>query len=124
MNTTRTQTTQARSAPAPVTRPRTDVLETDDALILVADLPGVDEASVELSLTDDVLTLRARPAAPSAEGWRAVWSEFTLGDYERRFRLSAEIDGDAIAASIQQGRLQVTLPKRRPRSTKIEVKTS
>ena len=121
MTTTKTQT---HSAPTEVLRPRTDVLETADALILVADLAGVDDGSVELSLTDDVLTLRARPGAPAPEGWRAVWSEITLGDYERRLRLSAEIDGDAIAATIQQGRLQVTLPKRRPRSSRIEVKPS
>jgi HSP20 family protein len=119
-----TTSTQTRTTPTQALRPRTDVLETADALILVADLPGVDEGSVELSLTDDVLTLRARSGAPAPEGWRPVWSEFTLGEYERRFRLSAEIDGDAIAASIQQGRLQVTLPKRRPRSKPIEVKTS
>jgi len=98
-------------------------------LILVADLPGVDEGSVELSLADGVLTLRAKPvaanASPSnASEWKAVWSEFTLVDYERRFRLSAEIDGEAIAASIQQGRLRVTLPKRRPRANRIEVKAS
>jgi HSP20 family protein len=120
MNTTKQETRSAARA----LRPRTDVLETADALVLVADLAGVDDSSVELSLTDDVLTVRARAGAPAPEGWRTVWSEFTLGDYERRFRLSADIDGDAIAATIQQGRLQVTLPKRRPRSNRIEVKST
>jgi HSP20 family molecular chaperone IbpA len=71
MTTTKTQT---HSAPKQALRPRTDVLETAEALILVADLAGVDDGSVELSLTDDVLTLRARPAPCGASSRSATTS--------------------------------------------------
>jgi len=106
-------------------RPRTDVFETDEALVLVADLPGVDESSLELSLAEDVLTLRAQPAPAAPQGWNPSWEEFQLpASYERSFRLAAEIDREEIGATIQQGRLRVTLKKRQPRSNKIPVTAS
>jgi HSP20 family molecular chaperone IbpA len=103
-------------------RPRTDVFETNEALILVADVPGADQDSVELSLTDDVLVLRARPVSAAPEGWLPAGSEFELADYERSFRLTSEIDREGISAAITNGRLRVTLKKRQPRSSRIEVR--
>jgi HSP20 family molecular chaperone IbpA len=102
--------------------PRTDVFETEDALILVADVPGADQDSIELALVEDVLTLRARPRATAPEGWKAAGRELVLSDYERSFRLGVEIDRDAPSATLENGRLRVVLRKRQPRSNRIEVR--
>jgi len=103
-------------------RPRTDVFETDETLVLVCDVPGADEGSVELALEDDVLTLRARSVLTAPEGWQPAGSEFELPDYERSFRLAADIDRDALTATLHNGRLRVVLKKRQPRRSRIEVR--
>jgi len=105
-------------------RPRTDVFETDQALVLLADLPGVDEGAVELTLTDDVLGLRARPSTTAPEGWRALGPTVEAHEFERRFQLATEIDRDGIEAELRDGRLRVTLKKRQPRSSTIAVRGS
>jgi HSP20 family protein len=103
-------------------RPRTDVFETNEALILVADVPGADQDSVELALAGDELTLRARCVVTPPEGWQPAGSEFELPDYERSFLLAADIDREALSATLQNGRLRVVLKKRQPRTSKIEVR--
>lgn len=118
------QPASTSTAPRPRVRPRTDVLETPEALILVADVPGVDATSIELELVEDVLTLRASPAVRAPEGWAPAGSEFDLPDYERSFRLHADVDREAPAASVQNGRLKVVLRKRLPRASRIPVQGS
>lgn len=118
-----TRAVQQATGPGRVkVRPRTDVFETNEALILVADVPGADQDSVELALTGDELTLRARSVVTPPEGWQPAGSEFELPDYERSFRLAADIDRDGLAATLQNGRLRVVLKKRQPRTSKIEVR--
>jgi len=123
-----TAQTVEKTMPTPPTvertkvRPRTDVFETKEALILVADVPGADQDSIELALEDDVLTLRARSVVTAPEGWQPAGSEFELPDYERSFRLAVDIDRDALAATLQNGRLRVVLKKRQLRTSKIEVR--
>jgi len=117
-----TQAMQKPSAERVKARPRTDVFETDEALILVADVPGADLDSIELALEDDVLTLRARSVVTAPEGWQPVGSELELPDYERSFRLAADIDREALAATLQNGRLRVVLKKRQPQTSRIEVR--
>jgi HSP20 family molecular chaperone IbpA len=106
----------------PKIRPRTDVFETADSLILVADVPGAEQDSVALSLTDNVLTLRAKSVSAPPAGWRPIGSEFELPDYERHFQLTAEIDPAEITAVLHNGRMRVTLKKHAPRSNRIEVR--
>jgi HSP20 family molecular chaperone IbpA len=101
-------------------RPSTDVFETQDALVVIADVPGADEGSVELRLTDDILELRARPTLTVPEGWQPAGAEFELPDYERRFRITAELAKEPITATLNKGRLKVVLKKRQP--TRIEVR--
>lgn len=114
---------QARPTPStrPTVRPRTDVFETPEALVLVADVPGADADSIELSLQDEVLVLRARSVQTSPEGWQPIGAEFELPDYERSFRLEVEIEREGLAASLHGGRLRVVLPKRKPRTERIPV---
>ena len=102
--------------------PRTDVYETADSLILLADVPGADQDSIELSLAEDVLTLRARPVATVPEGWRACGAEFELPHYERRLRLTVPIDPAGVQADLANGRLRVTMKKLAPRAQRIQVR--
>ena len=113
---------QATGAGRIKVRPRTDVYETDEALILVADVPGADQDSVELALTGDELTLRARSVVTAPEGWQPAGSGLELPDYERSFLLAADIDREGLSATLHNGRLRVVLKKLQPRKSRIEVR--
>jgi HSP20 family molecular chaperone IbpA len=102
-------------------RPRTDVFETPEALIVVADMPGATRDTLEITLTEDVLRLRARSVVTPPADWRPAGAEFELPDYERSFRVAADIDRDGLTATIQNGRVEVVLKKRQPRSQRIEI---
>lgn len=90
--------------------PRVDIYETKNSLVLVADMPGVDERTVDVELEKNVLTIAGRvDAEKSAQGM--LYSEYETGDYERAFTLSDEIDRDKIAATVKNGVLRLELPK-------------
>jgi HSP20 family protein len=102
--------------------PRADIYESEDAVQLVADLPGVDEKSVEVTLEKNVLTISGRVTPPSpGEGWQRVYSELRDGDWTRSFQLSNEVDTQAIRATVKNGVLRLSVPKRKPAQRKIEV---
>ena len=102
----------------PVFRPHVDLVDTGDAVILWADLPGVDENSVDITLEKNILTLKASVQPPTFEGMKPLRREFAVGDYERRFTVSEEIDRDGIEATVTQGVLKLTLPKSQQAATK------
>ena len=104
-----TEAERTRDRPAFV--PRADIYETDKAIYVVADMPGVDEASLDITLEKSVLTLNGavEPAAP--EGYSLSYAEYRVGDYVRSFSLSDEIDQEAIEATLKDGVLRLTLPK-------------
>ncbi len=107
----------------PVYTPATDVLEKDDAFVLIMDVPGVSEKDVELELEDDVLTVHARAASHEMEGYELLYGEYRSSDYERSFTLSSDIDREKIKASVKNGVLRVELPKaEKLKPRKIEVK--
>ena len=95
----------------PVALPDTDIFETPEALLVIADLPGVAEADVDVNLEDDILTLTARGSAAEPEGYECVRREFCGRDYRRVFRLGADIDRARITARLNKGVLRLTLPK-------------
>lgn len=94
-----------------VYRPAVQVFESADAVELVAEVPGADESTTELTLENDELTLRARVPTPRENGSRLIYADYTPGDYERTFRLSSEIDRQKIEARVKDGVLRVRLPK-------------
>jgi HSP20 family molecular chaperone IbpA len=105
--------------------PRVDICETRDAIVLLADMPGVDEKSIDVTLEKSVLTLLGRVEPETHEGYRAAYVEYETGDYERAFTLSDEIDRDRIEASVKNGVLRLTLPKAEPvKLRKINVKSA
>jgi HSP20 family protein len=104
-----TEAERTRDLPAFV--PRADIYETDEAIYVVADMPGVDENSLDITLEKGVLTLNGTvdPAAP--EGYSLAYAEYRVGDYTRSFSLSNEIDQEAIEATLKDGVLRLTLHK-------------
>jgi len=104
--------------------PRVDIYETDERITLVADMPGVDEQSVDITLENDVLSINGyvEPAPP--EGYSLIYSEYRVGDYHRRFNVSTNIDHEHVDATLQNGVLHLVLPKEKPTTKKISVKAS
>ncbi|UCG22937.1 MAG: Hsp20/alpha crystallin family protein [Chloroflexota bacterium] len=92
-------------------KPRIDLYEAGDEIVLLADMPGVNESDIEITLEKDRLTIRGPIEERAPEGYRAVYSEFCLGDYERSFVVSNEIDRDNIVAAFDNGVLRLSLPK-------------
>ena len=103
--------------------PRTDIFETAEGLVVLADMPGVDEKSVDITLENDELTIRGK-VEPTDFGKRTLaYAEYEIGDYERAFTLSQEIDREHIEASVRNGVLRLLLPKAAAAKTrKIAVK--
>jgi HSP20 family molecular chaperone IbpA len=103
--------------------PRADVYETEEAIIVVADMPGVDENSVDITLEKDVLTINGFVEPMYPEGHKLAYAEYQVGDYVRAFTLSNEIDRDGIEAAVSDGVLRLHLPKLAAAKTrKIAVK--
>jgi HSP20 family molecular chaperone IbpA len=107
--------------PRTVYTPPTDIYENETGFVLVADLPGVDENSVEITLQDDVLTIVGRTHERAPEGYRRTYAEFEPGDYERSFVLSDRADSAGIEATVKNGVLSVKVPKAKPAQRKIPI---
>lgn len=91
--------------------PRVDIYETGDAVVLLADMPGVSEQDVDITLEKNVLSITGFVQATEREGYSLAYSEYSEGDYERTFALSDEVDRNRIEATMKDGVLKLTLPK-------------
>jgi len=103
--------------------PDVDIFEQDNALVLVADVPGATSDGITLDLKENMLSLTA--TVPSVDPrWKPVYEEYEVGHYTRLFRLGEIVDRDKISAQVKDGVLTVTLPKvEKAQPRKIEVKT-
>lgn len=102
--------------------PPVDIFETEDALTVVADLPGVHRDGVDIRVDDGILTIKgnARYRPPA----NTVREEFNLQGYYRQFQLSDRVDQDRISAESKNGVLTVTLPKAektKPRQIQVKI---
>jgi HSP20 family molecular chaperone IbpA len=101
-----------------------DIHETENGMILVADVPGVDESGLDLRVEKQVLRIEGRPV-PLAEGVRVHVDEIGRGGFRRSFRLSEDLDASAIDATIRDGVLRVEIPKsERLKPRTIEIRSS
>ncbi|HOC60599.1 MAG: Hsp20/alpha crystallin family protein [Syntrophaceae bacterium] len=91
--------------------PRVDIYENKDSLFLLADMPGVNEKTVDIELEKNILTIAGRVENGSVKDASLMYSEYEIGDYERVFTLSDEIDRDKIVATVKNGVLRLELPK-------------
>lgn len=103
--------------------PYTDVYETDDALTLVMEMPGVDRKDVDVSLENDVLQVQGTIDFTKYKDMEPVYTEYNIGHYARSFTLSSKVNQDRISAQLEEGVLTLTLPKAaeaRPRRIAIK----
>jgi len=103
--------------------PATDVYETVEALVVLAEMPGVSPDGLEVTVEENVLVLRGDPAGPAGEEGDVLLKEFEVGPFYRAFQLPADYDTERIEASLGQGVLRLRLPKsERLKPRRIEVK--
>jgi HSP20 family protein len=106
-----------------VFRPNVDILERENELLVLADLPGATADAIDIRYEDGVLTIHGRVPSRVSEGRRLLLQEYGVGDFHRSFRLGDRIDASANSAEYVEGVLTVHLPKveaARPR--RIEVR--
>lgn len=102
--------------------PAVDIFETDEALTLVADMPGAESENLRIGVDKGILTIEA--AINKTVGGTETYTEFDVPGYHRQFRLSEQIDASRASAELRDGVLRLNLPKSeaaKPR--KIAVKT-
>ena len=102
--------------------PRVDIYETNDSIVVLADMPGVDENSVDITLESDVLSINGYVELEQPESHQLAYAEYRVGDYQRKFTLSDQIDRDGIEATAKDGVLRLHLPKAMPTTKTIAVK--
>jgi HSP20 family molecular chaperone IbpA len=111
-----------QTIPGRVFSPNVDIFEDDQALTIVADMPGVPSENVSIDLRNDVLSLSGVPLVSVTEKEEHVVHEYDTGKYFRQFTLSEVIDQEHIDAKLNNGVLRVTLPKVGPaKPRKIEI---
>jgi len=103
-----------------------DVVEGQDSFTVKLDLPGHDPKDIQITVENDVLTVRSeRKAEKSEDGRTYHLSERCTGVYARSFELPSSVDGAKTEARYENGVLAVTLPKReeaKPKSVTVKVK--
>jgi HSP20 family protein len=103
--------------------PEVDIEELSDSLKMWADMPGVKQSDVEVTLNNGVLTIVGTVSPEIYKDLKPVYTEYNVGNYFRRFELNEDIDHQRIQAAMKDGVLELTLPKsERARPRQIEVK--
>jgi HSP20 family molecular chaperone IbpA len=99
------------TVPARIFLPTTDIFETDDALTMAVEMPGVDRNKVDVNVENGVLMIQGQIDFSKYEGLQPVYTEYNIGHYRRSFSLSNRIDQDKISAEMKDGVLTLVLPK-------------
>jgi HSP20 family protein len=111
-----------------ITTPAVDVSEDDKAFKIAAELPGLDEKNIEVSVIGDTLVLKGEKTQEKEEkGKNWLVSERSYGSFQRRFELPDDVDRDHIDAAFAKGVLTLTLPKTteaQKKQKKIAIKAS
>jgi HSP20 family molecular chaperone IbpA len=91
--------------------PTADIFETDEALTVIMEMPGVEKQDVNVHLEDDILRVEGKVDHAKYQGMDPIYTEYLVGHYARGFTLSGKIARDAISAQLEDGVLTLTLPK-------------
>ena len=114
--------------PAAAVAPRFEVSEPDDAIVVEAELPGMDEKDIELTLQENILTLKGEKKREEETKKKNYYlSERSYGQFQRSLQLGPNVDADKVDASFRKGVLTVTIPKVEPEETKartIDIKAA
>lgn len=102
---------EEKTVPARYYVQNTDIYETDDALTVVMEIPGVEKKDVEVNIENDVLRVEGRIDFAKYEGLEPLYTEYNVGHFARAFTLSNKIDQQQISAQLDDGVLTLTLKK-------------
>ncbi len=102
---------EEKTVPARYYVQNTDIYETDDALTVVMEIPGVEKKDVEVNIENDVLRVEGRIDFAKYEGLEPLYTEYNVGHFARTFTLSNKIDQQQITAQLDDGVLTLTLKK-------------
>jgi HSP20 family protein len=102
--------------------PVTDIFETEQALTVILEMPGVDRDKVDIHVENNVLTIEGRVDFGKYQGLQPLYTEYNVGDYARSFQLSSTINQEGITADLKDGVITLVLPKAekaKPRKIKV-----
>ena len=102
---------EEKTVPARYYVPNTDIHETEDALTVFMELPGVEKKDLSIDLENDTLRVDARIDFSKYEGLDPLYTEYNVGHFTRAFTLSSKIDQQQISAQLEDGVLTLTLKK-------------
>jgi HSP20 family protein len=97
--------------PARMFVPTADIYETQDALTVILEMPGVEKSNVSVRVEEGLLQVEGRLDLNKYQGLQPLHIEYNVGHYARSFQLSSKIDQTKIAAALNDGVLSLTLPK-------------
>ena len=113
---------QESTIPSRAFMPIADIFETDKALTVILEMPGVDKENVDVSVENDILTIEGRIDYSKYEGLQPVYTEYNIGHYVRTFQISSKIQQGEISAELKDGVMTLVLPKaERAKPRKIKV---
>jgi HSP20 family protein len=103
--------------------PTADIYESQDALSVILEMPGVDKDNVDVRVEDGMLKIEGRLDLSKYQGLVPLYTEYNIGHYARSFQLSNKVDQNKIGAEFNDGVLALTLPKAeeaKPRTIKVK----
>jgi HSP20 family molecular chaperone IbpA len=100
-----------RTMPVRTFVPLTDIFESEEALTVVMEVPGVEKKDIDVRVENDVLRIDGKIDPAKYDGLNPLYSEYNVGHFARSFVLSAKVDASRINASVDDGVLTLKLPK-------------
>ncbi len=107
----------------PVFVPATDIYEKEDSILLVCDMPGVNEKNIDITVENRILTISGHQEMQSPEKHDQIYRGFINGIFRRSFQLSSDVDDSKINAKLANGVLNVVISKAEkamPKKIKVE----
>ncbi len=104
--------------------PRTDIYETPEAVIVLAEMPGIEQKNISVTLEEDLLTITGTVSVQEPKGLELLRRGYHTGGYRREFRVLVDVDHGKISAKTANGVLRIVLPKServKPKKINIEV---
>jgi len=102
---------EEKTVPGRYYSPYADIYETDEALAVVMEMPGVEKKDLDVGIDKDVLKVDGRIDFSKYADMEPVYAEYNVGHYARSFALGSAIDQEKISANLEDGVLILTLPK-------------
>ena len=100
-----------RMSPGPTFMPEVDIIEKADAIVILADMPGVTRDKLDMTLEEGVLSINATVDEAEEEGMSLDRRDYESGSYHRCFTVGEGMDPEGVEATIKDGVLRVTIPK-------------